>query len=374
MCKLVLDKGSFVDFTSVSNVFIDEYMPKANGEFVKIYLHLLRLISDANMSLMEELSTEKIADKFNLLESDVMRALRYWADQGLLSLTFNQMNEVTGITLESAVKSRFFLKGIEYKNEETLAKASGDETVLAAPTSCGVIVPTKKRFSAKDLSSFSNRDELNHLLFLAENYLEHPLSNSEINSVIYMLRDLQFSSDFVEYLFEDVLSSNDKSMNAIEKQALEFFKKNIFTIEEAKMDSKLRSDIAKSIYKIFGNSPSVPIKKEMDFITKWTGQYGFSDDIILEACNRTMEHTHKGSFKYADGILKNWFENNANSLESIEKLDKAHAQEIKQSTNNKFSPKNTKIKKIQSFDQRTYDYDDLELQLIAKRNSKHNTN
>ena len=38
MCKLVLDRGSIAEFTSVSNIFMDEYMPRANGEFIKIYL------------------------------------------------------------------------------------------------------------------------------------------------------------------------------------------------------------------------------------------------------------------------------------------------------------------------------------------------
>ena len=45
MGKLVIDRGNFTDLTSVSNLFIDEYMPNANGEFVKIYLYLLRLVS-----------------------------------------------------------------------------------------------------------------------------------------------------------------------------------------------------------------------------------------------------------------------------------------------------------------------------------------
>ena len=33
------------EFTFVSNRFLDLYMPKANGEFVKIYLYLLRCCS-----------------------------------------------------------------------------------------------------------------------------------------------------------------------------------------------------------------------------------------------------------------------------------------------------------------------------------------
>ena len=80
MCKLVLDGGNVSSFTSVSNVFIDEYMNKANGEFVKIYLHLLRMVSKMN-DAPEEFSTEKIADHFGILESDVYRALSYWNDE-----------------------------------------------------------------------------------------------------------------------------------------------------------------------------------------------------------------------------------------------------------------------------------------------------
>lgn len=370
MCKLVLDKGSFVDFTSVSNVFIDEYMPKANGEFVKVYLHLLRLVSDSSMSLEDELSTEKIADKFNLLESDVIRCLHYWADQGLLSLSFNDMGEISGIKLESVVKSRYILKGIEYGETETLAKVSGDGIVHSVPTATGVIVPVKKKYSAKELSSFSSNETFQNLSFLAQTYLGKTLNSSDINSLIYMLKDLSLDPEFVEYLMESTISSGKKSIAAIEKQAVEYVKKNILTIEDAKMDLQLKSSIAKSIYKVFGQAPEVPVKKEMDFITKWTNQYGFSDEIILEACNRTMEHTHSGSFKYADTILKNWFDHNATSLDTIEKLDQAHASEMSKTLKPKTVSKVSKPKKVKSFDQRTYDYNDLEMQLLANRNKK----
>ena len=96
MCKLVLDGGNVSSFTSVSNVFIDEYMNKANGEFVKIYLHLLRMVSKMK-DAPEEFSTEKIADHFNILESDVYRALTYWNDEEVLSLSFNDEGKIEGV-------------------------------------------------------------------------------------------------------------------------------------------------------------------------------------------------------------------------------------------------------------------------------------
>ena len=62
------------EFTFISNSFLDFYMPSANGEFVKIYLYLLRHASGKGTTL--DLSS--IADAFNCTEADIQRALRYW--------------------------------------------------------------------------------------------------------------------------------------------------------------------------------------------------------------------------------------------------------------------------------------------------------
>lgn len=385
MCKLILDRGNFAEFTSVSNVFIDEYMPKANGEFVKIYLHLLRLVgADAPA---ESLSTEKIADKFNVLESDVLRALHYWSDQGLLSLSFNNKNELSGIKLEAAVSGRCTVKGIQSKAdsadngtvsvsyEETLAKVSGENISVPVPEYSGVIIPSKKKYTSKEIASFAKDDRVSQLTFLAQTYLGKTLNSSDINSILYMLDGLGFESDFIEYIMETCISFGHRSLSAIEKQAVEYARKNISTVEEAKADEKLRRAIFKSIYKVFGLAPKAPIKKEISYVTKWTDEYGFTDEIILEACSRTMEYTHTGSFQYADSILTNWFCKGAKSMNAIEKLDAAHSEEVSASFKPKTSHAKAKTtaahpKKAKSFEQRTYDYDDLELKLIAERDKK----
>ena len=93
MSKLIFDRGNFTDFTSISNVFVDEYMPTANGEFVKIYLLLLRLVNTG----CEDLSIPTIADTFNILESDVVRALKFWSRENLLSLSLDEDGSINGI-------------------------------------------------------------------------------------------------------------------------------------------------------------------------------------------------------------------------------------------------------------------------------------
>ena len=54
-------------YTSVSNDFIDHYMPSANGEFVKLYLYLLRCLSAGQ----DALSVSTLADRFSNTEKDI---------------------------------------------------------------------------------------------------------------------------------------------------------------------------------------------------------------------------------------------------------------------------------------------------------------
>jgi len=67
-----------VQATVVPDAFIDTYMAAANGEYVKVFLYLLRHEG-------EEITIPSIADALNHTESDVKRALTYWRDAGVLA-------------------------------------------------------------------------------------------------------------------------------------------------------------------------------------------------------------------------------------------------------------------------------------------------
>ena len=75
--QLSLHNGSSSGVTIISNIFIDYYMPRANGEFVKIYLYLLRSLQSGDTAL----DLAAVADVFDCTESDVLRTLRYWENQ-----------------------------------------------------------------------------------------------------------------------------------------------------------------------------------------------------------------------------------------------------------------------------------------------------
>ena len=58
------------DTVVLAGEFIDKYMTKANGEFVKVYLYLL-------YHAKEDVTSADIANALNILESDAERAVAY---------------------------------------------------------------------------------------------------------------------------------------------------------------------------------------------------------------------------------------------------------------------------------------------------------
>ena len=103
----------------------------------------------------------------------------------------------------------------------------------------------------------------------------------------------------------------------------------------------------------------------MDMLKKWTGTYGFSKDIISEACKRTIQNIHEPSFEYTDTILNNWHTASVHTLDDIKKADAAY-QKNHSSNRIKLSGTTAKTNKFNNFQQREYDYDQLSRKLLEK--------
>ena len=95
MSALILRNHSHNNITIVENDFIDHYMVSANGEYVKVYLLLLRY-----QNIPEQLpDIPQMADLLENTEGDILRALKYWEKEGILSLEYDETNELAGICI-----------------------------------------------------------------------------------------------------------------------------------------------------------------------------------------------------------------------------------------------------------------------------------
>lgn len=118
-----------------------------------------------------------------------------------------------------------------------------------------------------------------------------------------------------------------------------------------------------AVIKSLGISNRNLVPYEMDFIEKWMKEYGFTLDIITEACKRTIQAIHQPSFEYTDTILHSWKDNKIHHLEDIAVLDASYKD--KKAKKHPTPPKNTGSK-FNNFSQRNYNYDQLERQLLNR--------
>lgn len=375
MSSLILSTESSEGYTSVSNIFISEYVPGANGEFVKVYLYLLHLMSLRSNNI----SISLLADTFNQTEADIMRALRYWDSLDVISLSFNGPgNGLSNIVLRDikhtgqaanamadpiAAESASVNSTSSYQTE-TVRAAKPDikqtEVIYTAE-------PSKVSYSKEQLNGFLANDNFSMLLFVIEQYMGRPLSTKETNSIVYFYDGLKLSTDLIEYLFEYCVEHNKKSINYIEKVALSWASKNIHTIAEAKEETSNHTDYVYQIMKAFGLSNREPAQHEKAMIAKWADTYCFDTDMIIEACNRTIKAIHQPSFEYADTILANWKNSNLSSLEDVKKADAAYA------AGNNIKPKQTASSKpannrFNNFQQRDKKSDDWYNSLLSNNN------
>ena len=174
------------------------------------------------------------------------------------------------------------------------------------------------------MSESRRNNEVKQLLFVCEQYMSKQLTRTDIETLLYFYDQLHFSTDLIEYLVEYSVSKNKKSMRYMETVALEWHKKGIKTVEEAKLDSKPYAKECYQVLKALGINNHDPLPSEITYVDRWMKEYGFTIDIILEACNRTIMQIHKPSFEYADGILKSWKSKGVHHLADIERLSNEH--------------------------------------------------
>lgn len=343
MADITLHRDNELQRTIVPNYFIDAYMVHANGEYVKVYLYLLRCMNDPSMSF----SVSDAADKFDHTEKDIIRALRYWEKMHLLRLEFDASKELTGIC---------FLD---------VASVSAPQAPLVSVSAVKPAVPEfppHENYSAAELQRMKNEADTRELLFVAEHYLGHTLNATEMNAILYWKESLHFSSDLIDYLIESCVSRNHKSVHYMEKIALSWAKAGISTVSDAKAEANRHNKLHSAIRQAFGIQGRDFVPYEKEYINTWQKTYGFDETLIAEACERTIRAIHQPSFEYADSILKKWKQNSVTGMQDIQALDARHQERAAKSADRTVQP--AKKNRFNDFPQRSYDTSQLEKELL----------
>ena len=364
MARITLRNDKDVSATYVSNQFIDHYMTAANGEYVKIYLYLLRCMgsSDASFSL------SAAADKFEHTEKDIQRALKYWEKMHLLQLEYDGDKKLSGIRfLDSGQHPSGHTSSSPEHPQEEASFVSASPQAQGKEQKAPPMQPSSARpsYTSAQMAAFREKENISELLFVTEHYLKRPLTSTDIQTIFFWYDELKLSVEIIEYLIEYCVGKGHTSLRYMDKVAIAWQEEGIRTIEQAKRASSAYGKLHFSVMKALGISGRNLVASEIACIDKWDKTYGFTPDIITEACRRTISATHQPSFEYADGILRKWYEQGVHHLNDIIKLDSEYQ---KSKTAASLSNKAASANRFHNFQQRTYDYDKLEQQLLNNRN------
>lgn len=351
--------------TAVSNIFIDEYMGTASGEYVKVYLYLLRH-AGKNVEIPD------IAEALNHTEADVRRALAYWERAGVLAsekeepaegeatATRENLTDAGYITPES--RRNYGDSDMEGRMLEENAADSGKQLQGSergmAKQSGALDIPDAGN-SYDRMKRLSADEEFSALLYAVQQYLGKTFSAIECEKFAYFYDVLHMSCELLEYLAEYCAEGGHTSIRYIEKVALNWYQAGIHTRDEAREHSARYSKDTSAVMKAFGIMGRNAGTAEQEFIRRWFKEFGFDSMIVTEACNRTLTATGSASFPYADKILTGWKENGVRTLQDVEALDKRRQEkQAKKSGSASRQTRNTSTNRFNNFEQRSYNYDD----------------
>lgn len=327
--------------TLVADEFIDTYMAAANGEYVKVYLYMLRHRG-------EEVNLASIADALNHTEADVRRALAYWKKMGVLG-----DGEESRASRENLAPRENLASGESRASRETAASKSASlpETPAAMEKQ-----EERRSYGKADLDRLQGDGEFSQLLYVAGQYMGRLLKPQDADMLAYLYDGLHMPCDVIEYVIEYCVQNRHNSIRYMEKVALSWHEKGIDTVEKAKAWTEHFNQDAFAVMKAFGINDRRPGNTEWDTIERWYKVWGFSRQLVVEACNRTMEAIHKPSFQYADRILEEWNRSGVHTMEDVEKADgkrrKPAQPEARRRGGNQF----------RNFEERKTDYDAMILE------------
>lgn len=335
-----------VGVTTISNIFIDQYLAGASGEYIKVYLYLMRHEGEA-------VSVEAVADALNHTESDVRRALAYWQRVGVL--------------------------------DDSPAQAAGEEAGDPAPVRTGEPVTPPEgsspggpgpapsevpgAYGLCDMESLSRDEAFTQLVYIAQKYLNKTFTPTDCQILGNLYANVGIAPELLEYLMEYCAQNHHTSLRYAEKVALSWHEKNITTVEEARAHSRSFSKESFAVMKAMGLNGRSPADFEYDLMEKWFRNYGFTREIVVEACSRTIRAIHNPSFAYADRILTDWKEAGVRTMRDINALDKVRREKsAAKEAKDERSPDRGRAKRsgsgrasnrFHNLEEHGYDYDEM---------------
>lgn len=313
MTAINISSDIATSFTTVSDIFIDQYMPKANGEFVKVYLYLLRATgSGAGIATISE-----IADHFSNTEADIVRALNYWASEGILQVQTGADGQIAGINLCSLAVS-----GIQAAQNNIQSDVADNATQNNMQS--GVINnATQNNLQNGVVNNVAQNNLQNGVV---NNIAQNNLQSNVVNKVAQNNLQSNVVNNAVQNISGADSQVQDSVVEKLKNQAADKAapSQKEYTLDEIK-EFRKNPDISELFFIIETYLKHTLSSTDTNMVLYWLDELHFSTDLVEYLVEYCITKGHS-SLRYMNKVALGWADAGIKTVDQAKDDAAAHSQ------------------------------------------------
>jgi len=266
-------KDYFLLDTPVENLFINEYMKAAPGDYVKVYLFALMY-----SGLDAKLTNADVAKALGLDPEDVLKAWTYWEKQNLIRKHMKGSES-----------------GFDYDVEFLVLK----EQLYGQPAA--------PQTSVQSISRLMEDPPIKQMIMDIEQITGRVFSSSELQKILSWIEDYQMLPETITYAFSYAKKQRKNSLKYVHAVVQDWGSRglrDVASVEEDLGKKDRRHMMQRRVFQALGFARNAT-EEEQRIIDSWFDELGMSLETVLDACSRTSGISSP-NINYVNKVLQNW--------------------------------------------------------------------
>ena len=320
---------------SLPLAFVERYMPACTPVYALIYIY-------GFSGKAEGMSTQAIGEVFNILETDVLNAWKYWEAQGLVKMDSQDEGHI--------------IEFLPIPEGNTIMEP------LSAPPLFNVSV--RPQYTVEELSFYQQQSaDIARLFSHGEQTLGKLLTYNDLNVLFGFYDWLRLPMDVILHLLSYCAEGGHRDLRYVEKVAIDWAERGIKTVQAAQEYTNTFDRDFRAVMKGLGHPSAFPSPTQRKYMQKWLKDMEMPLELVLEACDKTAVQLGKPKLTYIDKIVTGWHKKGIKSLEDVAaaEADWQKAEKLAEEADRKRADKPvTRRNRFANFKPRERDYEQIE--------------
>lgn len=336
--------------TAIENIFINDFMPMANGTYVKVYLLGYKFAND--MSDIDSANNSMIARHLNIPFEDVLNAWEFWEKKGIIKrhIGDDELNyNVEFLSLRQLYINNNF-NPIMAESAEKIEKTNMENE------------------KSNTLIEASKNPEIKNMFYQIDQIMRRQLTPKERMDILDSFYNFNIDPDVIVRAFEySVDERNVKRVNYALKILTNWYDDGLLTLDD--IDEYLKSHSAlfysyKQIYKSLGYGSKQVSSGDKEIIDTWISKESLPLDFILEVLKENSKKTSNVNMNFMNAIMSRLIDEGIKDLESYKNMDKTPKKKSDYKENSPSRPIVKNTNKFHNFKKSSSKYTNDELEKI----------